>query len=172
MSMLAQSHVPVTRSELPWAIRIGALCGFLAGIVFAAFELVAAAAMMGGDAFFMPLRMMGAILLGRDALDPGYSLLAAATAGVVVHLVLSIIYGIVFAIVLGGLRSAMWDSGIGGAYGLALWIVNFYLIAPWAFPWFLDANPVVQFVAHTFFFGLPLGWLVWQAHERAMNTAR
>jgi uncharacterized membrane protein YagU involved in acid resistance len=166
MSMLAQSHVPVSRSELPWALRIGALCGFLAGIVFAAFELVAAEVMMGSDAFFMPLRMMGAILLGRDALDPSYSLLAAASAGVIVHLVLSIIYGIVFAVVLGGFRPAAWDAVIGAAYGLALWIINFYLIAPWAFPWFGEANPMIQFIAHTFFFGAILGTLVWWSRER------
>ena len=172
MTMLAQSHVPVTRSELPWALRVGALCGVVAGIVFIAFEMIVTAAMMGSDAFFMPLRMMGAILLGRDALDASYSLLTAASAGVAVHIVLSIIYGIVFTVVLGGLRSATWDSVIGAAYGLGLWIVNFYLIAPWAFPWFLDANPVVQFIAHAVFFGAPLGALVWWSHENAMNTAR
>jgi hypothetical protein len=172
MSMLAQSHVPVTRSELPWAIRIGALCGFLAGIVFAAFELVAAEIMMGSDAFFMPLRMMGAIVLGRDALEPSYSLSAAALAGVAVNLVLSVIYGIVFAVVLGGFRPAAWDVVIGAGYGLVLWFVNFYLIAPWAFPWFGDANPMIQFIAHTIFFGAVLGALVWWSRENAaLNIA-
>ncbi len=40
---------------------------------------------------------------------------------------------------------------------LLLWLVNFYVVAPVLFPWFLMANPVVQFLAHTFFFGTVLG---------------
>jgi hypothetical protein len=46
------------------------------------------------------------------------------------------------------------------AAGFALWIVNFYVIAPFAFPWYAMANPVVQFLAHTFFFGTALGLLL------------
>lgn len=34
------------------------------------------------------------------------------------------------------------------------------MIAPFAFPWFGMANPVVQFFAHTFFFGTVLGLLL------------
>ena len=47
---------------------------------------------------------------------------------------------------------------VGVAYGLVLWLVNFYVIAPAAFPWFGMANPVVQFIAHVFFFGAVLGY--------------
>jgi hypothetical protein len=45
------------------------------------------------------------------------------------------------------------------AAGFALWIVNFYVIAPIAgWNWFPDGtDPLVQFVAHTFFFGSALG---------------
>ena len=167
MALLAHSHAPVARSELSWALGVGATGGIIAGIVFAVFEMLASAAMMGMGAFFMPLRMIGAILLGDGTLDPSYSIWAAGAAGMVVHVVLAMIYGIVFAVLLGGLRSAAWDVVLGGAYGFALWIVNFYLIAPLPFPWFLDANPVVQFIAHTFFFGTVLGWFVWWARERA-----
>jgi hypothetical protein len=47
-----------------------------------------------------------------------------------------------------------------------LWIVNFYVIAPIAFPWFLQANPLLQFIGHTFFFGSVLGYYVWRSQER------
>jgi hypothetical protein len=50
--------------------------------------------------------------------------------------------------------------GAATAAGFALWIVNFYVIAPFAFPWFAMANPVVQFLAHAFFFGTVLGLLM------------
>lgn len=167
MAILHETHMPVTRAEVPWALTQGAIGGIIAGVVFAAFEMIASAAMMGPGAFFMPLRMIGAILLGPGALDPSYSLVAAGLAGLVVHVVLAAIYGGVFAMLFGGLRSAWTDIAIGAGYGLALWLINFYVIAPMAFPWFLEANPVVQFVAHTFFFGAVLGWYVSQAHAKA-----
>ncbi|ARP98413.1 hypothetical protein [Pseudorhodoplanes sinuspersici] len=167
MALLVHSHVPVDRSEVPWALRAGAISGIGAGIVFAVFEMVASAAMMGAGASFMPLRMIGAILLGPGALDPSYSIWAAGAAGLIVHLALSVVYGAVFAMILGGLRSATWDVLLGAAFGFALWLINFYLIAPMAFPWFLDANPVIQFVAHTILFGAVLGWLMWRSRESA-----
>lgn len=167
MTLLTHSHVPVARSEVPWALGVGVVGGIAAGIVFAMFEMVASAAVMGMNAFFMPLRMIGAILLGPGALDPSYSIWTAGAAGVMVHMTLSVMYGVLFAVILGGLRSATWDIVLGGAYGLALWIINFYVIAPRAFPWFLEANPVVQFLGHTIFFGAVLGWFVWRSRERA-----
>jgi hypothetical protein len=110
-------------------IRHGVIGGIVAGLVFAAFEMVVAAIMMGADAFFMPLRMIGAMLLGEQALDPGFSLVTAAAAGVGVHMVLSIVYGIAVA---GAARfvPAVGRSGatlvlFASAAGLALWLINF-----------------------------------------------
>ncbi|GLQ54085.1 hypothetical protein [Devosia nitrariae] len=167
MAVLHETHVPVTRAEVPWALTQGVIGGIIAGIVFAAFEMIASAAMMGPEAFFMPLRMIGAIALGPAALEPTYNLLGVGLAGVIVHVVLAVIYGAVFALVFGGLRSPAVDISVGGAYGLGLWLVNFYVIAPTMFPWFTEANPMIQFIAHTFFFGAVLGWYMWSARHRA-----
>jgi hypothetical protein len=145
----------------------GAIGGIVAGIIFAAFEMIVSAAMMGPEAFFMPLRMIGAIALGPAALEPSYSLFGAGLAGLVVHVLLAVIYGGAFALVFGGLRSATADVSIGAVYGFALWLLNFYVIAPIAFPWFVEANPIVQFIAHTFFFGAALGWYMYWARGRA-----
>lgn len=160
-------HTPVTSRDIRWGLKHGAIAGIVAGLVFAAFEMTASAFMMGADAFFMPLRMIGAIALGPEALDPAYSLLSASVAGVLVHMGLSIIYGLLFGEASTVLRGPAAFIGLGSVFGLALWLVNFYLIAPVAFPWFLDASPVVQFVAHTFFFGAILGWFLWKSHERS-----
>ncbi|RWP37453.1 hypothetical protein [Mesorhizobium sp.] len=160
-------HTPVTPRDIRWGLLQGAVAGIVAGIVFAAFEMAASAFMMGAEAFFMPLRMIGAIALGPEALDPGYPLLTASIAGVVVHLILAIAYGIVFGEIAAMLRGRAAFIGLGSIFGLALWLVNFYVIAPIAFPWFLQASPVVQFIAHTFFFGTVLGWYLWKSHERS-----
>jgi hypothetical protein len=169
--VLRETHAPVARSEVSWALGQGAIGGIVAGIVFAMFEMIASAVMMGGEAFFMPLRMIGAIILGEQALEPTYSLWAAGAAGVIVHIVLAVIYGAVFTLILGGLRSVFWEIVLGGLYGFALWLINFYVIAPALFPWFLDADPVIQFLAHTVFFGMMLGLYVWWARSRALTPA-
>jgi hypothetical protein len=144
-------------------IKHGLIGGIVAGVAFAMFEMVMAAIQMGGEAVFMPLRMIGAMLLGQQALDPGFSLLAAGAAGLGVHLVLSMIYGVAVAAAahyipaLGATRIALllWAS----AAGLGLWVVNFYIVAPivgWT--WFpQETDPIVQAVAHTVFFGTVLG---------------
>ncbi len=160
-------HTPVTPRDIRWGLQQGAIAGVVAGLVFAAFEMTASALTMGTDAFFMPLRMIGAIALGPEALDPGYSLLTASVAGVVVHISLAIIYGLIFGEIATVLRGPAAFIGLGSLFGLVLWLVNFYLIAPIAFAWFQETSPVVQFVAHTFFFGAVLGWFLWKSHERS-----
>src|SRR5688500_17064218 len=122
------------------AVRFGlgtiVAAGIVAGIIFAAFEMLAAAALMGPDAAAMPLRMIGAMVLGAQALEPGYSLVTAAMTGVVVHLILSIIFTGAFA---AGAPAMLEASGLGTtsgrlalagiAYGIGLWLLNFYLVA-------------------------------------------
>lgn len=160
-------QTPVTSRDIRWGFRQGVIAGVVAGIVFAAFEMLTSALMMGAAAFFMPLRMIGAIALGPEALDPGYSIQTAGLAGVIVHVILSIVYGVVFAELATMLRGPAAFVMGGAAFGLALWLVNFYVIAPMAFPWFLESSPLVQFVGHTFFFGMVLGYYLWTSHERS-----
>jgi hypothetical protein len=150
-----------------WGLRQGAIAGIVAGIVFAAFEMIVSALLTGPAAFFMPLRMIGAIALGPEALDPGYSIMTAGFAGVVVNLVLAIVYGVIFGEIAAMLRGQAAFIAAGTIFGIALWLVNFYVIAPVAFPWFLDASPLVQFIAHAFFFGSVLGYYLWGSHQRS-----
>ena len=92
-----------------------------------------------------------------------YSLVAAALAGVGVHMVLSMMFGLAvtaaarYVPVLSSSSTTLlvWT----GIAGLGLWIVNFYVIAPIAgWNWFPDnTNAVVQVFAHVLFFGTVLG---------------
>ncbi len=142
----------------------GLVAGIVAGITFAMFEMIMAAVM--GQGFFAPLRMIGAIGLGEGALppQPSIGLATVVPVGLIIHMALSMMYGAGFGIVasaIGALReNRALLVGAATAAGFALWIVNFYVIAPIAFPWFAMANPVVQFLAHTFFFGAALGLLM------------
>lgn len=156
-----------------WAIK-GVATGVGAGIVFAMFEMIVAEAM--GMGLFAPLRMIGAIALGPAALDPSYSLAGAAIGGLALHLVLSAVYGAVAGVAVAALPPLRAHPGVlVGAttvYGLGLWLLNFFLIAPVAFPWFTQAPPLVQFVAHTVFFGTVLGLLLLAVRGRSLQRGR
>jgi hypothetical protein len=159
---------PEARRDLGWWAMHGAFGGLIAGLIFAAFEMIMAAALMGAEAFFMPLRMIGGLLLGPQALDPAFPLLTAGVIGVVVHVVVSVLYGIVFGAAAGLIPALARSAGVlalaASAFGFVLWIVNFFVFAPmFGWTWFpQETNAVVQFVAHTFFYGTALGlYLTW-----------
>jgi hypothetical protein len=165
------------------AVRFGlgtiVATGISAGIIFAVFEMLAAAMLMGPEAAAMPLRMIGAMLLGAQALEPGYSLLTAAMTGVIVHIVLSIVFTAIFATIAPPVLAAsglaltsgtLAFAGIG--FGIVLWLVNFYLVAPVAgWTWFPEqSDPVVQFLAHAFFFGAAAGWMLGRGRPPGIPT--
>ncbi len=163
-----------TASTATW-VRTGLIGGAVAGIVFAMFEMMAAAVLNGTGAFFMPLRMIGAIGLGASALDPSSSLVTAGAVGLVIHMALSMMYGVAVAAVISTLpalrRSAAATVGIASAAGFGLWIVNFFLLASlFGWSWFPDGqNVAVQVVAHTVMFGTVLGLIL---SRFAFRTAR
>jgi MFS family permease len=170
---------PAPRDNRTW-LKHGVAGGILAGIIFMAFWMMAAALTMGATAVFTPLRMIGAIVLGVTALDS--TTVAAVVAGAIVHLVLSAIFGAVFGVGVGAmvgavpplLRSTRSIIVVGTAFGFALWPINFYFIAPWAgWSWFpSQSNPVVQVVAHTVFFGTTLGIYLADRIKRARVPTR
>lgn len=166
------------RTTAPTAVWLqwGLVGGIVAGLVFAAFEMLTAVLLDGPDAFFMPLRMIGGIGLGPSAMEPTTSLLTAGGVGLVIHMLLSAVYGVGVAAVVAAIpalrRSSTAVVITAAMAGLVLWLVNFYLVAPIAgWTWFPDAtNPVVQFVAHTFAYGAVLGVLLATRARSASNA--
>lgn len=147
------------------------ITGVIAGIIFAAFEMIAAAALMGMDAAVIPLRMIAAIVIGPEALEPSYSLPTAGTTGLAVHLVLSVLFTALFAGILTAVGNLAHGKSVIGApnmalagvvFGIGLWLFNFYVLAPAAgWIWFTErTDPVVQLLAHAIFYGWPLGWML------------
>lgn len=159
-------------------VKQGVIGGIIAGLVFAIFEMVMATVLMGTEAFFMPLRMIGAIVLGQQAIAVSYPLITAALTGVVVHMILSVVFGIVFVGIAYTFpivsRSKTATITATSIYGLLIWIVNFYIIAPvFAWTWFPEqTNPIVQFVAHTFFYGTVLGIYLSSVHTSITEQKR
>ena len=160
--MANQTLVAPRPSAVSWILS-GAIAGIAAGIAFAMFEMIMAALTDGGGAFFMPLRMIGAIGLGKGALDPGTSLVTAGGAGLIIHMILSMMYGVSVAALLRIIptlaRTGASILAVSSVAGALLWVVNFHILAPalgWV--WFPDGtNALIQIVAHTVFFGTLLG---------------
>ncbi|MCI0485850.1 MAG: DUF1440 domain-containing protein [Blastocatellia bacterium] len=140
----------------------GMLLGIIAGLIFAMAEMMINALL--GKSFLDPLRLIGSMGLSTRALDPDYSFVAAGAVGLIIHLILSAIYGVIFVGMIGltGQLNASSRAMLiyGWLFGLALWIVNFMIIAPAAFRQFTEVDQLWNgLVAHTFFFGTVLGAL-------------
>lgn len=148
----------------PWAtselVTHGIIGGIVAGIIFALAEMIISVAT--GGPFFGPLRLISSIALGVEAVDPSYPFLTAGLVGLIVHVLLSALYGVIFVSLLAANKQLQASTGLlllyGSVFGLLLWVVNFLVIAPAAFPQFTEVNQFLNgFLAHTFFYGTVLG---------------
>ncbi len=138
----------------------GVLGGAIAGLIFAAAEVVAA--VLQGQPAWAPLQLIAAVALGERALAEVALTPHVVAVALGVHAVLSVGYGIILAVV--GMATFAAGTSVRGmtltgmAFGFVLWLVNFFIIAPLAFPWFTAVDQAVQFILHVFFFGAPLGF--------------
>ena len=124
----------------------GAVGGVAAGLVFAGVTMWFADS-TGGPAE-MPLRMMATIVQGDAAMAAGST---SPGLGVVVHLVLSALFGMAFALVVPRLRTNGTVALAGTVYGLLLYMVNFLVLTPLLFTTFKAANQPFEVFAHVVF---------------------
>jgi len=130
---------PINWSAAIWASVIG-------GLVFAALEVLMVPLIQGGSPW-APLHMIGAIALGSNAMtSPDTFDLGIIGTAVVVHMALAILYGVILAFIIARLDMGM-AIAVGAIYGLALYIVNFYVFTKW-FPWFADARDWISIFTH------------------------
>jgi len=129
-------------------LQAAALAGLVAGLVFLIMEMALVAATTGSP--WGPPRMIGAIIMGRDVLPPPATFdLTVVMAAMVVHFGLSIVLGVVWALLAG--RFAGWLAVVlGAAFGLVAYVFFFY---GWTavFPWFAMARGWIGIVSHIVF---------------------
>lgn len=142
----------------------GAAGGAVAGGVFAAITMWFMTSI--GMSAAMPMQMIAAMIQGQDALMAGT---ASPVLGFTVHMVLSIVYGMVFAALATRLPSNAVIAVAGAGYGLLLYVVNFLIVAPILFPWFGDANQPFEVLVHVVF-GVLVSFAVFRWAVR--DTAR
>ena len=123
--------------------------GIVAGIVFVMMEMLLIVFALGGS-LWGPPRMMAAIVLGDGVLPPPATFdLGIVMAGMIVHFVLSIVYAVVLAFVIRGMSPSV-SLAVGAAFGLALYLINFYGFTA-IFPWFAMARNWVTIISHMTF---------------------
>ena len=126
-----------------------------AGAVF--LVLMLALAPLMGMTPWAPTRLIAAITMGREALSPPDTFdSGAVSAAIIIHFALSIVYALVFAFIAKG-RSRLTDTMLGAAFGLVVYLVNFYGFT-YLFPWFAEARHWATIVSHVAF-GAVLGYV-------------
>jgi hypothetical protein len=127
--------------ERAW-VNEAAAGGLIGGVAYMVFALFAGLVTNGVDGLFMPLRMIGAMVLGEQALQPSYPVAIAAVFGAVIHACLSVSFALTFVALaqpVGTIRSTNTLLLTASTYGLVLWLVNFYVVAPlFGWQWFED----------------------------------
>ncbi|GAB3091864.1 hypothetical protein [Lysobacter terrae] len=134
-----------------------------AGTVFLVLELLVTRYVLGVNPGVM-IRMIAAITQGTAMLPPPESAnLSVTLAAVILHLVMSLTYALVFAFIAKG-RTIRQATLLGAGYGLILYVVNFYGFTE-LFPWFAGARSWGAVLSHVAFgavLGATYAW--WAPH--------
>lgn len=137
-----------------WSAAIWA--GVVAGIVFMLLEMIVNPLMGAAPTPWAPVRMMGAVLLGKGALPPPPTFdLGIFMAAMGVHAFTSIVSAIVIAFVIQRLSTGTAIL-VAALLGVALYLLVFYALTP-VFPWFAMARGWMQIAFHLIF-GALVGW--------------
>jgi hypothetical protein len=131
----------------------GVLAGAVAGAAYLAAQMAFVATVHGGQGW-EPLQRISAMLLGEDVLPPpGQVDLTIAGIGLLIHFGLAITFGrLVDQFVRA--RGVVQGAWRGALVGLALYAVNYWLVAPWAFPWFEENRGLTTALDHLLFGGV------------------
>ena len=127
----------------------------------------AAAGLVGGALFGMMMTAMGMMEMVAGLVES-----SSVAVGWLVHLVISAIFGAVYALVLGRPTTSYGRGvGLGLAYGLVVWVVGPLLVMPlWmGMPPFVIEQPQLMSMMGHAVFGLAVG-LAYRALEAGVLT--
>lgn len=143
-----------------------ALAGLVGGLVMAAMAMMLTA-LLGMGLFAMP-KMIGGLIFGAQAAMSGGAMLIAV--GLMLHMMLSAMFGLLYGVIVNAVTHEFWITGL--AFGMALWIVNFYLVGlvlPGA-RMMAQSEPVWLAVMTHAVFGLVTAWFAMASSRRSAIT--
>lgn len=137
------------------------IAGFLAGALLMILELLWAVS--GGNDPWLVAHKVAGITLGQNvATTSEFSIRVIATA-LITHYLLGMLFGCILAAILSAFRlddSPGMAFGIGAAFGIVIYIFNFYVMAK-AYPWFVEMRTLETFIGHVIF-GMTAGFAYWK----------
>ena len=152
-------------SHLIQFLLLGALVGVIGGVLMALFTMLATATYLQMG-FFTPLYAIAAPLIGRQTLVTSltngvfYFAPGAALLGLLVHLLWSAFWGMIFGLIARGLHLTGGVAIISGlVYGLLVMLIMGFIVVPLVgAPDLLRlVGSLSEIIAHALFYGLPLG---------------
>lgn len=110
----------------------GARAGLLAGLALGLVEIVASSLLR--DDPLLPFDFAAGLLVGPEALTPAFPAAASVALGTVIHLLLSIVIGVVFIALLALTFQLSARPALvllyGVLFGVTVWEVNFLALLP------------------------------------------
>ncbi len=154
-------------NETNWArwLGWGAAAGIVAGAAFGAVTMWFAAST--GDPAKGPLLMISTIVQGEEAMRTGT---ASVGVGLAVHMVLSALFGVLFAVLVSRVKGDALLAWSGPLYGAVLYLLTFKVLSPVAFPVFEMANQPFELVVHVVF-GTLLSLILLGVSGRGANSS-
>lgn len=117
-------------------VPAGVTGGLVAGVALGVVQFLIAAARKEGA--LLPFRLVASLALGTRAFDPTASTALVMLVGVLLHLALAALFGVVFGTLLAfafQLSARRWLMVLFGLlYGFLLWEINFLAILPLLYP--------------------------------------
>ncbi|MEO7366656.1 MAG: hypothetical protein ABIZ36_01785 [Gemmatimonadaceae bacterium] len=137
----------VLEQPVQWKAAVWA--GLIGGAAFMMLEMIMVP-LLGGGSPWGPPRLIAAIVMGKGVLPPPATFdIGIFMAAMAVHFPLSVIFTLILAWVV-----ARFDKSkavlIGVAFGLILYVVNFYGFTA-MFPWFAMARNWITIFTHIMF---------------------
>jgi uncharacterized membrane protein YagU involved in acid resistance len=157
---------PTTRSALSPKLLAG---GFVAGMVMGMWQMIVEALLPNGAGFWGPLIAIGATVLRnlQTFTKPAAFDTLGVFAGLMGHMMNSIIFGLIFALLIAPrTRSLLGRVLAGMVYAVAIFVVMWFVVAPIVDPAMLKVNGVVFFIGHLMWgaaLGLVNHWVVSRA---------
>lgn len=155
-----------TRQTIHWKSAI--LSGIIAGAVFMMLEMLLVPVFLGGSPWGPP-RMIAAIGMGQGVLTPPDTFaLVPMLVAMAIHFMLSMVLAVLLALIVSRMGMGMAVL-VGAAFGLVVYLVNFYALTAF-FPWFAMARNWVSIFAHVMFGAVAAWSYMWLQNPRGQTV--
>lgn len=146
------------------------VAGLVAGATLMVLELLWSVTLGEGGPWVLS-RKIAALVMGQQALQAAGFSVGVMVVALLTHYALGIFSGVVIGIIIAGFHyetSLGMMLVIGGAFGLAIYAVNFYALAP-LFPWFADLRGWGALIGHLVF-GICAALMYWKLSPHESPT--